>query len=489
MWVAAWWMVGRGALEGVLDRGWLLGWALLLFTLLPLRLTTTWLQGRIAVRAGGLLKERILYGALRLDPDEMRRYGAGQFLGRVIETEAMESLGLGGGLLAVMSGIELIVAGVLGGFGARTASIPALVAIWTVFTGWLLLRYYRCASQWGACRVAMTDELVERMVGHRTRLVQEPPERRHQAEDESLEAYHAMSRRMDQCASSLTALVPRGWLVIGLASVAPAFAAGSLSPESLAIRLGVLVLAFRAFKKLGSGAPQLAQAFIAWKQARSLVDAGNRSESSGVPSLAGATTQPSTGDVVVEARNVVFQYRGRHTPVLRDCGLRIRAGDRILLDGPSGEGKSTLASIIGGVRSPMSGLVLAGGLDRASLGARGWRRRVAMAPQFHENHMITGPLAFNLLMSKSGSITDADIREAETVCEELGLGDLLQRMPAGIMQMVGEGGWQLSHGERGRVYLARALLQKPNVVVLDESLAALDSGNLKRAIADRKSVV
>jgi ATP-binding cassette subfamily B protein len=112
-----------------------------------------------------------------------------------------------------------------------------------------------------------------------------------------------------------------------------------------------------------------------------------------------------------------------------------------------------------------------------------------MAPQFHENHLVTGPLAFNLLLGRSGSLGDADLHEAEAVCEELGLGDLLRRMPAGIMQQVGEGGWQLSHGERSRVYVARALLQEANVVVLDEGFAALDAVNLRRAIdcVDRRA--
>ena len=65
---------------------------------------------------------------------------------------------------------------------------------------------------------------------------------------------------------------------------------------------------------------------------------------------------------------------------------------------------------------------------------------------------------------------------------ELGLGDLLGRMPAGMLQMVGETGWQLSHGERSRLYIARALLQDADLVVLDESFAALDPENLKRAV-------
>ena len=76
----------------------------------------------------------------------------------------------------------------------------------------------------------------------------------------------------------------------------------------------------------------------------------------------------------------------------------------------------------------------------------------------------------------------ADFEEAQAICDELGLDDLLERMPAGMLQMVGETGWQLSHGERSRLYIARALLQDAELVVLDESFAALDPENLKRAV-------
>jgi len=75
-----------------------------------------------------------------------------------------------------------------------------------------------------------------------------------------------------------------------------------------------------------------------------------------------------------------------------------------------------------------------------------------------------------------------DFEEAEALCRELGLGELLGRMPAGLHQMVGETGWQLSHGERSRLYIARALLQKAELVVLDESFAALDPETLRRAL-------
>ena len=68
------------------------------------------------------------------------------------------------------------------------------------------------------------------------------------------------------------------------------------------------------------------------------------------------------------------------------------------------------------------------------------------------------------------------------MCNELGLGPLLERMPGGMFETVGETGWQLSHGEKSRLFIARALLQKSDVVILDESLAALDPENMALAL-------
>jgi ATP-binding cassette subfamily B protein len=153
-----------------------------------------------------------------------------------------------------------------------------------------------------------------------------------------------------------------------------------------------------------------------------------------------------------------------------------------LVQGPSGGGKSTFASVLSGLRKPESGLLLCGGLDLPTLGHACWRQRVASAPQFHENHILTETLAFNLLMGRGWPPTPDDMREAQTLCEQLGLGELLAHMPGGILQMVGEGGWQLSHGERSRVFMARALLQGGNLVILDESFAALDPESLRMSL-------
>jgi ABC-type bacteriocin/lantibiotic exporter with double-glycine peptidase domain len=189
-----------------------------------------------------------------------------------------------------------------------------------------------------------------------------------------------------------------------------------------------------------------------------------------------------TGQQVIEADRLTFRYRSTGNPALRQCSLAIRKGERILLEGPSGGGKTTFASLLSGMRQPESGLLLVNGLDRHTLGAQGWRQRVAAAPQFHENHILTETLAFNLLMGRRWPPTAEDIAEAGTLCRELGLGDLLDRMPGGLSEMVGECGWQLSHGEKSRVYIARALLQGADLIILDESFAALDPENLKAAL-------
>jgi len=324
----------------------------------------------------------------------------------------------------------------------------------------------------------MTHSLIERMAGHQTRLAQVLPDRLLDGEDQELARYVEQSARMDRAMIALSALVPRGWLLLGMLALAPTFVAGAPSAAGMAVALGGVLLGYSAFRQLVTGLAHLIGAAISWKQVAPLLRAAAQADPVGPPGLVMARTEthaPTSRPVpIVSASDLVYRYRGRAEPVLRGCDLSIWPGDRILLEGPSGGGKSTLASLLSGVRKPDSGLLLLGGLDHHTLGNRGWRSRVACAPQFHENHIFSGTLAFNLLMGRRWPPTPQDSQEAELLCHELGLGELIDRMPGGMMQMIGETGWQLSHGERSRVFIARALLQETDVVLLDESLGALD---------------
>jgi ATP-binding cassette subfamily B protein len=92
--------------------------------------------------------------------------------------------------------------------------------------------------------------------------------------------------------------------------------------------------------------------------------------------------------------------------------------------------------------------------------------------------VLNGPLGFNLLMGRNWPANDDELQEATDLCKKLGLGELLERMPSGMMQIMGATGWQLSHGEHSRIFLARALLQDAQLTILDESFAALDPETL-----------
>lgn len=477
LWIAAWFLLGRDTLAGRLDPGMLAAWALALAAIVPLRLWTTWLQGAVAIPAGGILRERLLEGALQLDLEEARREGAGRFLGCALETQTVESLGLSGGLLPVLAIFELCLAGGVLWAGAAPVTEVPLLGIVVASTLMLAWRYYRARAEWTGARLEMTYDLVERMTGHRTRLAQEPACDRHIEEDRAAERYVTLARRMDRAGAILTGLAPRLWLVTGLVALAPAFLGTPVTAGLMGISVGGLLLARQALGRLTAGLANLAGAAISWRQVAPLFHAAERGRD-----LQEGCTADHPGEIVVSAHDLTFQYPGRGRPVLEAASLEIRRGDWVLLEGASGAGKSTLVSLLAGLRTAGSGLLLAGGVDRPTMGARQWRRRMALAPQYQENHVFSAPLAFNLLMGRCWPPRPADLAEAEEICRDLGLGALLDRMPGGIFQMIGESGWQLSQGERSRLFLARALLQNPELVILDESFGALDPENLQQAL-------
>lgn len=474
LWLASWAILGRLSLQGRMDTGWLIAWALLLFTIVPCQVLTTWGQGLFAIGLGGLLKRRLLYGAMRLTPEEMRHHGIGSFLGQALESEAVETLALSGGIAGLLAGIEIVIAGFVLG------PLALLLAAWCVLSIALGYRFFRRYGRWTNVRMDLTQDLVESMVGHRTRLAQQRPEEWHDGEDQALHGYLGASCEVDSKGAWLIAAVSRGWLLAALACLSPGIISGRNSTAQTAVALGGILLAYSGFKKLTWSFSDVAAAWVACKRIAPLFRAAGRPELLGEAAAVQRHSEPA--QKLIEADRLSFRYRPQGSPALQSCSLIIRRGERILLEGPSGGGKTTFASLLTGIRQPESGLVLVQGLDRHTLGDRKWRALVAAAPQFHENHILTETLLFNLLMGRSWPPKAADFEEAETVCRELGLGNLLEAMPSGLLQMVGEGGWQLSHGERSRVYIARALLQDADFVILDESFAALDPENLKIAL-------
>jgi ATP-binding cassette, subfamily B, bacterial len=473
--LGAWALIGKGALQGRVDPGWLIAWLLLLAAMVPCRMLTTWAQGVVAVRAGGLLRQRLLAGILRLDPQEVRHEGAGAFMARAIEIELVESLALSGGLMSLLALVELAAAAWVLGMANVPVELP-LLGLWCALTALFAWRYWRARRTWTDARLAITHEVVERMVGHRTRLAQQAQADWHVDEDQRLQSYLATSQIIDVHGARLQGLIPRGWLLAGVLGLAPSFLSAQYDPTALALSLGGIVLAWRALRRLTTGLGNLSGAAISWTRIAPLFHAAARAESPA------RTASVAGSENVIEARDLTYRYSGDSRPVIDGLDLEIRRGDQVLVEGESGGGKSTLVAMLAGLRQPTSGLLMSGGLDHTTLGEGGWRRRISAAPQYHDNHILGGPFAYNLLLGHRWPPTEDDLREAEDLARDVGLGPLLDRMPGGLMQMVGETGWQLSSGERSRLFLCRALLSRADLVILDETFAALDPHTLRQAL-------
>ena len=483
--IIAWAVIGEAALNGHLDMGWMSAFVMIVLSAVPLRLLTARLSSSAALALSQVLKSRLLAGGMQAEADAIRKEGVGHLLASIMDAQAFEALAINGGLGAVVSFVELACAMWLVSIGSAGGQQVLLLLAWTLFSVFLGAHHLRILTRWTHGRSRMTHALVERMIGHRTVLAQDRADHRVRREDNALRDYLTESRNLDHSALPLLIFIPSGWMLIGLLGLVPGFVSGTVNSADLAIAVGGLMFSGRALGGIASGMVSAANAVVSWKQIAPLFAAGRR-RAENVPFIALDTGKVGTTPVgerplVIDADSLNFSYPGRARPVLSQTSLEIRPGERVLLQGASGGGKSTFADILTGLRRPGSGLLLLNGLDRQTLGSA-WHDFVTKAPQFHENHILAGSLAFNLLMGRNWPASRHELAMAREICDELGLSELIERMPAGMHQIIGETGWQLSHGERSRIFLARALLQDASLTILDESFAALDPQTLQRCM-------
>lgn len=169
----------------------------------------------------------------------------------------------------------------------------------------------------------------------------------------------------------------------------------------------------------------------------------------------------------IEFVEVEFGY-GRQKRMLRVPSLRILPGEKLAVAGENGAGKSTLAKLMARIYDVDCGCVRIGGEDVRNIRLDDLRRHVCYVPR--EPALFDGTVAFNLRFVKP----TVSNQELEAAVESAGLRELVRSLPQGFDQKIGPGACQLSGGERQRLAIARALLQRPQVLILDEATSCVD---------------
>lgn len=173
----------------------------------------------------------------------------------------------------------------------------------------------------------------------------------------------------------------------------------------------------------------------------------------------------------IELRDVYHRYEGKQDYALANISLTIPVGSAVGLVGSTGAGKSTMVDILLGLLDPERGALAVDGDKLQGDAVRRWRDNVGYVPQ--AIYLLDDTIRRNIALGIEDD--DIDEEQLERAIEMAQLREYVEKLPAGLETMIGEGGVRISGGERQRIGIARALYGDPAVIILDEATSALDN--------------
>jgi ATP-binding cassette subfamily B protein len=180
----------------------------------------------------------------------------------------------------------------------------------------------------------------------------------------------------------------------------------------------------------------------------------------------------------VELRGVGFRYGGPKAPAILDgISLAAEPGENVAIVGRSGSGKTTLIKLLAGLIEPTEGTILYDGLDLGTLDYRSLRRQVGFVLQ--ESYLFDGSIAENIAFGEG----DVDLERVVWAARAANAHEFVQRLPLGYDTRIGETGMRLSGGQQQRIAIARALYNRPPILLFDEATSSLDAES-ERAVKE-----
>jgi len=170
----------------------------------------------------------------------------------------------------------------------------------------------------------------------------------------------------------------------------------------------------------------------------------------------------------IEFREVSFRYPGRDVMALERISFTAEPGQRIAILGATGSGKSSLVQLIPGMYEPTEGTILIDGTDLRELDRKRLRRAIGYVPQ--EVMLFSGTIRENIAWGRE----DATLEQIRTAARQAQIHDTIERQPQGYETRLGQRGVNLSGGQKQRLSIARALIRRPAILILDDSTSALD---------------
>ncbi|MFC9430219.1 ABC transporter ATP-binding protein [Streptomyces sp. NPDC056987] len=442
---------------------------------------STYLIGRLGADLLARLREGAVRAVLGMPSARVEQVGRGDVLSRVGDDVAVLSKGIRSAIPTVFSAGVLVVIATVGMFGldwrlglAGAGALPAYG---------LALRWYlpRSAPLYRKQRVAQADRAqalisglngidTVRAYGLEDAVREKVTLESWRVRDLGVEVFRFFGRfvgrenRAEFIGLVLILVVGYALLEAGAASLGEVSAA-PLMFHRLFTPLGAIMFTFDEAQKSGASLTRLVGVL------------GEPAEDRLVGDVSVAAADAGPYPVTVEG--LTFTYPGGEEPVLRQVNLSIPAGGSLALVGATGAGKSTLAALIAGIGTPGAGSVRIGPHDLAGLDEAGARALVSILTQ--ETHVFSGPLADDLRLAAPGA-SDARLMDA---LRTVGAGGWVELLPDGLNTPVGEGGERLDVTKVAQIALARLVLGRAPVVVLDESTAEAGSegaAELERAV-------
>ena len=426
---------------------------------------------RVETAADATLQPAVWDNLLSLKPSFFRQYSSGDIQSRVLSVGKIRRQISGATLRTVFSSVfGLLNLGLMFVYSWQLALIACVLALITVFvtivSSMLNLRQVRPLQQMDGLLLGLTVQLINGVAKLRVAAAEERAFAYWGKKYSRQKKLMAKSQRIDDSVAVFNEVLPTVSAVL-LFWFAILFIQQAHGSTTTGLSAGVFLAFNAAFGIFIQGARDLSNTLInalniipLWERAQSIVQAE--------PEVDASKTDPGrlTGRLALE--HVTFRYREDGPLILDDVTIHAEPGEFVAVVGPSGSGKSTVFRLLLGFETPASGTVYYDGQDLAGLDVNAVRRQLGVVLQ--NGRISTGSL-FEIITG--GALVTMD--EAWEAANNAGFADDIKQMPMGMHTVISEGATNLSGGQRQRLLIARALVLKPNIILMDEATSALDN--------------